>query len=804
MLEPPPILRGRVVDRTGQPLAGATVVVRNDALAVGETGIVTDAQGNFRIFRLPPGRGYRVRVSLPTYAPVEFSDIELTTDQAYVLDVVLRSATELQETIRVKGHADLVDTDSVVTSTVFSSEFISGLPVLGRDYQDVLSLAPGVTDVNNTGNPNIHGARDTDMVTLVDGVSTTDPLTGYYGQQLNIESIEQIEVITSGATAEFSRAQGGFANIITKSGGNQFQGSFKFFVRTDRLDGDGAGIDNPELRGGLGEVSGLRDLSFTDYYPFLSLSGAIVRDRLWYYVASEYIQVETPINAVTQAFVTRTRGYRQFGKATWQINPGNRMAFSISVDRTKDENQGLDSLTQIEAGYEFERGGPTYTLKETANFTPYSLLESSASWFDNSFQRTATLDPDTNGNGKLFIDENPELGGNRDGFHQARERDPGEDFDRDRAFDLFEDYNHNMKLDYNEDRDDDGRVTPPGGCEGMSNEDVNCNGFLDREFDLNQNGVVDRDEDLGIPGIPGTAGNGKFDSEDVNRNNLMDTVGNSGSTSFPFWTDLNNNHKPDVGEYRSPLFPDRDYSVDVISGRISGPNPYEYGDDRTRLTLREDFSLYLDGTGGSHDLKMGVVYEHEGFDRNTELRPVLELQVGLGLSSSGTLQQGGSVAARLPTVPSIDNSATGDNLGLYLQDTYKPLPNLTFGLGIRVDFEDLSSFGHAFFDPRAERRQFDGLMELTNLEAEVGADLDYNGVLNMGVGASDPLYNTPGSGNALYVAQLDSTTQERGRAQVHPARIRGGHPIRLPLLRAGRGGRPERSPGGRLQLPPPG
>jgi outer membrane receptor protein involved in Fe transport len=48
-------------------------------------------------------------------------------------------------------------------------------------------------------------------------VSTTDPLTGKIGAQLNIESIQEIEIKTSGATAEFGRAQGGFANIITKA-----------------------------------------------------------------------------------------------------------------------------------------------------------------------------------------------------------------------------------------------------------------------------------------------------------------------------------------------------------------------------------------------------------------------------------------------------------------------------------------------------------------------------------------------------------------------------------------------------------
>ena len=739
-------LKGKVIDGAGQPLPGATVTVRNGALAVGEKGAVTDAEGAFRLFRLPPGPGYRVRVSLPTYAPVEFSDIELIADQVYVLDVVLRAASELQETIRVKGHADLVDTDTVVTSTTFSSEFISGLPVLGRDYQDVLSLAPGVTDVNNTGNPNIHGARDTDMVTLVDGVSTTDPFTGYYGQQLNIESIEQIEVITSGATAEYSRAQGGFANIITKSGGNEFEGSFKFFLRTSRLDGDGGGIDPPELRGGLGEVQGFRDLSFTDLYPFLAVSGAMVKDRVWYYLANEYIQVETPVNAVTQAFVTRTSGYREFGKSTWQLSQSHKMAFSISLDRTRSENQGLDSQTQIESGYVFERGGPTYTLKETAVFSPTYLLESSLSWFDNSFQRTPTLDPDTNRNGILYIDDRPELGGNDDGFFQARERDPGEDYDRDRAFDLYEDFNHNRRLDFNEDRDGDGRLTPPGGCEGGANEDLNCNGLLDREYDLNQNGAVDPDEDLGLPGIPGTAGNGRFDSEDVNSNNLLDTLGDSGSTSFPFWVDRNNDRQRQVGEYRSPFFPDRDYTLDLEgTGRVSGPNPFQYSDDRKRFSLREDFSLYLDALGGTHDLKVGAVYEHEAFDRDTLLRPLLELQVRQGFSQAGTVQQGGTVTAHLPTIPSINNTAEGDNIGLYFQDTYKPLPNLTLSLGLRVDLEDLRSFGHTSFDPGLERHEFDGLMNLSGLESQLGDDLDFNGVIDLGLGASDPLYASSAS-----------------------------------------------------------
>ena len=147
-------LKGRVTDRGGQPLPGATVTIRNDGFSIGERGTVTDATGSYRFLQLPPGTGYRVLVAMAGHAPVEFSDIVLSTGQTYSLDAVLRPASEVQETVRVRARARLVDPEAVTTSSHFTSEFIAGLPVLGRDYQDILTLAPGVTDVNNTGNPN--------------------------------------------------------------------------------------------------------------------------------------------------------------------------------------------------------------------------------------------------------------------------------------------------------------------------------------------------------------------------------------------------------------------------------------------------------------------------------------------------------------------------------------------------------------------------------------------------------------------------------------------------------------------------
>ena len=772
-------LKGKVVDRSGTPLPGVTVVVQNDALGGPERGGVTNAQGDYRIIALNPGPGYRLRASLPTFAQVEFSDLEVPAGGVRTQDIVMRPASELKETVRVEAKSDVVDTESVTTSTTFNSEFIAGLPVLGRDYQDMLSLAPGVTDVNKTGNPNIHGARDTDVLTLVDGLNTTDPFSGYYGQQLNIESIQEIEVVTSGSRAESSRAQGGFVNILTKSGGNEFQGTFKFFMRSSRLDGDGAGTDDPELVGGLGESSDFRDQHFTDLYPYLSASGAFVRDKLWYFFSGEYVQVETPVNSLSQSFVVGTHGFRAFGKATWQINPANKLAFSLTVDRTTDENQGLTSLTDVESGYYFKRGGPTYALRETVVFGPTILLDSSLGWFDNNFQRTPTLNPDTNHNGILSVDDRPDLGGNQDGIIQASESDPGEDFDRDGRFDVFEDVDGDGKLDliHVEDRDFDGRVTGPTQCEGTSHEDRNCNGTLDVEEDKNLDGILQPSEDVGIPCVdpllcpsgtlPGTRGNGRFDTEDTNGSGELDVVGTSGNTPFPYWVDSNQNGWPDPGEFKAPLRPDRVYFRDT-SGRFSGPNPYEYDDHRTRFTLREDLSLFVSDFGGTHDFKIGGIYEKEGYDGTTTQRPYLRTPRARTASSlvSSSQSTPGALVGFIGIPGEVNTSAEGKNYGFFIQDTYKPLPNLTVGLGLRVDIEDISSSGYTFFEPAAQRRAYNALIEIS------GVDVSPNGVNTVGL-CKDPLYNCSGASLPLRVGDLyrDIRTEAPQRFTRHNSEV---------------------------------
>jgi outer membrane receptor protein involved in Fe transport len=396
-------VKGLVLDDVGQPLGGVTITVSGSGDMVIGRGAISGLDGSFLIPSLPPASDYRILAVFPAYTTITLTDVPVVAGQITRIEITMQRETVLQERIEVRGKPQVVSVETTTTSTRFSSEFIDSMPILGRNYQDMLSLAPGVSDIDGDGNPNIHGARDTDVITLVDGVSTTDPLTGKLGAQLNIESIQEIEIKTSGATAEFSRAQGGFANIVTKSGGNDFQGTFKIFWQGSALDGDGAGGVDPMLHAGVGDA-GLREVDFNTFLPFLSFEGPIVRDRAWFFMAHEYVRVQDPINALTSTFVTSTEEWREFLKLTWQMNTNNRLAFSLNYDPLLIENQGLGSLYLDESGFSVERGGLILTLRETAILSPLVSLDTMVSSFDERPSQQPTLNPDTNGNGILSID----------------------------------------------------------------------------------------------------------------------------------------------------------------------------------------------------------------------------------------------------------------------------------------------------------------------------------------------------------------------------------------------------------------
>ncbi len=368
-----------------EPLIGAQVVLSREGGDFREQGKITNIEGQARFPVVPEGSGYKLTVSAPGYGKVE-QNVKVIAGS--VVPVTVGLLEELKEVIDVRASERVVDLDDGGTQSLeLSDEFIADLPVLGRNYENVLTLAPGVQDSDGDGNPNVHGARDRDFKATVDGVSNVDPLTGQRMSSINPDSIEEIEVVTSGASASQGGAVGGFANIIIKQGGNDFEGTFNFFFRDSVFDGDQAGGGDPQ--------------KFSLVQPSVFLAGPIVKDHLWYSVSHEYINQQVPVDVIGgNDFVQTYKAVRSFDKATWQINSQNKLSVQYNADPQSIDPAGADALTPVDSGFLFEFGGPTFTAKWTVPYSPTFFWESTLAFSDTGVGR----DPLTRGLPNTCVD----------------------------------------------------------------------------------------------------------------------------------------------------------------------------------------------------------------------------------------------------------------------------------------------------------------------------------------------------------------------------------------------------------------
>ena len=148
-----------------------------------------------------------------------------------------------------------------------------------RDITSIMIMAPGVHPTGPSGNFSIAGAMSFDNLYLVNGVTVNENLRGQAQQNLVIEdAIEETTIATGGISSEFGRFGGGVINVITKSGGNDFSGSFRL------------GLANDDWRALVPKRAGdpfANDTKLDKTVPTYEYTGGgpIVRDRLWFFTA---------------------------------------------------------------------------------------------------------------------------------------------------------------------------------------------------------------------------------------------------------------------------------------------------------------------------------------------------------------------------------------------------------------------------------------------------------------------------------------------------------------------------------------
>jgi hypothetical protein len=235
---------GTVKDPQGGVIPGAIVVLISDARGVRVTEATTNAQGDFVFVNVPPDR-YTVQITMEGFKNFRRSDIPVSAGDRVAIGTLTIEMGGLAETVQVTSEAALIQASSGERSFTIDTESVSNLPIFNRSFTELASLAPGVeTDGSNTpqrigggGSPNI----------MMDGVSTMDTGSNRPLLQMNIESIAEVKVLTSGYQAEYGRSSGVQVTAVTKSGTNRFRGAaysvfrdsdWNAISRTNALNGD--------------------------------------------------------------------------------------------------------------------------------------------------------------------------------------------------------------------------------------------------------------------------------------------------------------------------------------------------------------------------------------------------------------------------------------------------------------------------------------------------------------------------------------------------------------------------------------
>jgi hypothetical protein len=302
-------IRGMVFDPDAKSIAGAEVIVVNDATGL-KYVTATNAEGLYAVENLSPGP-YRIQVSKFGFKAIIKPDLILNVQDSLVLNFILPVGAS-NVTVTVEGGAPMIDTTDATVSTVVDRQFAENLPLNGRSFQTLIYMTPGVVATSSTsfdsGQFSVNGQRPVSNYWTVDGASANvgistgsnsgNGLGGSLGSfsalggtnsLVSVDALQEFRIQTSTFAPEFGRTPGAQVSIVTRSGTNRFHGSAFDYLRNDVFDAsnwfaDSAGLPKPRER--------QNDFGGT-------VSGPIFRDRAFFFFSYEGLRLQLPQTSLT-------------------------------------------------------------------------------------------------------------------------------------------------------------------------------------------------------------------------------------------------------------------------------------------------------------------------------------------------------------------------------------------------------------------------------------------------------------------------------------------------------------------------
>jgi Carboxypeptidase regulatory-like domain len=239
-------IAGTVTDPSGAAVAGATVTAKSVERGTTSTAVTNDT-GNYRIPLLPPGN-YDLRVEKPGFQTALYPAFTLVLNQVAQINVEMKVG-QVSQTIEVTGAAPIMKTEATQVDTVIDAATNDALPLATRNYVELTLLSPGAIhpdpssfnngdNVNSGARPFINGNREQANNFLLDGMDNNEVSDNLLGYTPAPDAIQEFNLITNNANAEFGNFMGGIVSVTIKSGTNAFHGDIWEFFRNNVLNAD--------------------------------------------------------------------------------------------------------------------------------------------------------------------------------------------------------------------------------------------------------------------------------------------------------------------------------------------------------------------------------------------------------------------------------------------------------------------------------------------------------------------------------------------------------------------------------------
>lgn len=373
------VIQGTVLDPSGAVIPSASVEAHNLDTGIRQSAS-SDENGRFAFLALSPGR-YEVMAKKENFAVIVEQGIDLTVGQALNLRLTMKVSTA-GETITV-ASTENIDVTATESSSTLNDVTVAQTPILGRKFEDLLTLTPGVSIVQGPDGDEINFAGQRGIFNNI-SLDGGDYNNGFFGEQvggqraaidITLDAVKEFQVVATGATAEFGRTAGGVVNVITKSGTDQLHGTLFHYQRLESLSAD------------TSDGKPLQDFHREQFGG--TVGGPIIKQKMFYFGAVEQIlenltrpnlgaplgscPVSSPVVGTNDAAIGSNVECQRLallgffknslnqneglpvqheihntavlGKYDWNVNPRNSLSASYNFDRSNNPNQTFDVPT---------------------------------------------------------------------------------------------------------------------------------------------------------------------------------------------------------------------------------------------------------------------------------------------------------------------------------------------------------------------------------------------------------------------------------------------------------------------------